>query len=89
LFDIYTGPLLGELNKVLELENVLSYADDIQKNCENKKKLEDCITIIKEWSQENNLKINKKKTVILEFIQRRSRTTQMNVKKAEKTEAFT
>jgi len=41
--------------------------------------LDKCINIIEEWSKENNLKINKKKSAIMEFMHRRSRTTQMKV----------
>jgi len=43
------------------------------------KKLDECIIIEEDWSQESNLNItNKKKNTILEFIHRRSRTVQMN-----------
>ena len=38
-----------------------------------------CIDIIEKWSEENHLKINKKKSAILEFIHRRSQTTQLKI----------
>ena len=75
LFDIYTEPLLLELNKHIPLEDILAYADDILILCEDIQTLNACLTIIERWSTENNLKINKKKSAILEFINRRSKYT--------------
>ena len=64
LFDIYTEPLLLEPNKIIELEDILAYADDILILCEDQLTLERCINVIEEWSRENNLKINKKKSAV-------------------------
>ena len=77
LFDIYTEPLLRELNEILgiQFEDILAYADDILILCENKSLLNKCIDIVEEWSQKNNLKINKSKSGIIEFRHRRNRKT--------------
>ena len=77
LFDIYTEPLLKELGEFLAFDDILAYADDILILCENQHLLNKCIDIVERWSQENHLKINKKKSAILEFIHRRQRTTLM------------
>ena len=79
LFDIYTEPLLLELSKILGVDDILAYADDILILCENQSLLHKCIDIIERWSHENNLKINKKKSAVLEFINRRNRITQLNL----------
>ena len=77
LFDIYTEPLLKELGEFLAFDDILAYADDILILCENQHLLNKCIDVIERWSQENHLKINKKKSAILEFMHRRQRTTLM------------
>jgi len=79
LFDIYTEPLLTELNTVVPLEDILAYADDILILCEDIPTLNKCIDIIERWSTENNLKINKKKSAIMEFINRRSKKTSFKI----------
>ena len=78
LFDLYTEPLLIELSKLpIPMDDIFAYADDILVLCESKLTLDACIDIIEKWSEENHLKINKKKSAILEFTHRRSRTTEI------------
>ena len=79
LFDIYTEPLLKELNKLLPIDDIFAYADDILILCDDQATLNTCIDLVEKWSQENHLKINKKKSAILEFTHRRSRSTQLKV----------
>lgn len=79
LFDIYTEPLLLELNQLIPIDNILAYADDILILCEDLDTLIQCMNIVERWSTENNLKINKKKSAILEFVKRRAGKTLLTV----------
>lgn len=79
LFDIYLEPLLWELNKIIPLNDIFAYADDVLVLCDDLDKLEKCINIIERWSGENNLKINKNKSAILEFMHRRKKVTSLTV----------
>lgn len=77
LFDIYLEPLLLELKALISIEDILAYADDVLVICDNLEKLNQCIMLIEKWSTDNNLKINRNKSAIIEFIHRRKRTTQL------------
>lgn len=79
LFDIYLEPVLWELNKVIPLDDIFAYADDVLIICDDLQTLERCIQIIEKWSNQNNLQINKNKSAVLEFIHRRKRKTQLIV----------
>ena len=79
LFDIYTEPLFWELNKVISLQDIFGYADDILVLCEDIGTLNSCIKIIEDWSKANNLKINKGKSAVLEFVHRKKKKTQLTV----------
>jgi len=79
LFGMKTESLLKELGEFLTLDDILAYADDILILCDNQHLLNKCIDVIERWSKENHLKINKKKSVILEFIHRKQRTTCMKI----------
>ncbi len=78
-FDIYSESLLWELHKLLPLDDIFAYADDILILCEDKTILEKCIKIIEEWSSKNNLQINKNKSAIVEYRNRRSKKTNLQV----------
>ncbi len=81
LFDIYTESLLWEINKLLPLKDIFAYADDIMILCDEINTLKKCIQIIEKWSEENNMKINKNKSAVLEFVHRRKKVT--NLKQGE------
>ena len=79
LFDIYTESLLLEINSLIPLDDIFAYADDILIICENLETLKKCIQIIEDWSNTNNLKINKKKSAVLEFIHRKSKKQTLTI----------
>ena len=79
LFDIYTESLLLEINNLIPLDDIFAYADDILIICENLETLKKCIQIIEDWSNANNLKINKKKSAVLEFIHRKSKKQTLTI----------
>jgi len=68
LFDIYTEPMLWKLKELIPIDDIFAYADDILILCNDLETLEKCIRIIENWSEENNMKINKSKSAIMEFI---------------------
>ena len=71
LFDIYLEPLLRKLNILIDINDIFAYADDVLILCENLEELGKCIQVIERWSEENNLKINRNKSAIMECIHRR------------------
>ena len=75
LFDIFIEDLAQDLSKVMgiDFEDVLFYADDILVLCQTQAQLKQCIEIIEEWSKQNGMELNKKKSGILPFTSRRSR----------------
>jgi hypothetical protein len=79
LFDIYTEPLLWELRKLLPIDDIFAYADDIMILCDKLETLDECVDIIENWSIDNNMKINKTKSAILEFIHRKKRITNLTI----------
>ncbi|MBC7088764.1 MAG: hypothetical protein H5T96_09920, partial [Tissierellales bacterium] len=79
LFDIYIEPLLSKLCNIVHLSDVFAYADDIMVLCEDQKTLMKIIEVIEEWSKENNMKINKSKSAILEFKHRMKRKSDLEI----------
>ena len=79
LFDIYTEPMLWELNKLIPLEDIFAYADDVLIICEDIETLQNCISVIEKWSDENNMKINKSKSAILESVHRMKKKTILTI----------
>jgi len=71
-FNIYTEPLLLELGKIITIDDLFGYADDILILCETHESLVKCIQITEDWSSNNDLIINKSKSAIVEFISRRT-----------------
>jgi hypothetical protein len=75
LFNIYSEGLLHKLQEELHinLEDLLSYADDTLIICDSPYEVRNVIQTIKSWSAENNLKLNEKKSGIVEFLHRKSK----------------
>jgi len=73
LFNIYCEGLYEELIEKgnIGVKDLLGYADDLLILCSSTHQLRRVISIIKEWSHSNNLKLNPKKSGILEFLPRR------------------
>jgi len=69
LFNIYVEEMYERINKECDvnLEDMLGYADDTLILCSSIHQLRKVIQIIKSWSDENNLKLNAKKSGIMEF----------------------
>lgn len=96
LFNIFIEDLAEELAKItgLSLEEILFYADDILVLCQTIPQLKECIEVIERWCAKNGMELNKKKSAILPFGQRRARdisllrlekTYNPQTKKVEKT----
>ena len=79
LFDIYLEPLLWKLHEIIPLEDIFAYADDVLVICDDLEALKKCIQIMESWSDQNNMKINKNKSAILEFQQRRKKKTILKI----------
>ena len=79
LFNVYLEPLLWELNKFVLLEDIFGYADDVLVLLDNIETLKTCTLLIENWSSGNNMKINKSKSGILEFIPRRKKLTHFKI----------
>ena len=79
LFDIYTEELLSQIERInhINLEDILSYADDLLIICDNVNQLRAVIKTVKEWSLENNLKLNMSKSGIVEFCHRNQRNSKL------------
>jgi len=65
--------MLWKLKELIPIEDICAYADDILILCNNLETLEKCMETIEKWSEENNMKINKSKSAIMEFIHRQKR----------------
>ena len=61
------------------MEDIFAYADDILILCDNLETLKKCIETIEDWSELNNLKINRSKSAVIEFIHRRCKKFQLTV----------
>ena len=74
LFDIFIEDLSEELRVKADvnLEDLLFYADDILVLCTSPHQVEKCIQIFEEWSQNNGMKLNKDKSGIVIFANRRA-----------------
>ena len=77
LFDIYEESLLQTIENETKIseEDILAYADDIMVICDSVDQVRRVIQVIREWSGQNNMKLNKKKSGVVEFIGRRMRTS--------------
>ena len=77
LFNIYSEPLLENLTNRGDLtkHEILAYADDICIVCHSIPHLKRTISIIEEWSRDNGLTLNKKKSGILQIVNSRQKVT--------------
>ena len=50
----------------MSIQDILLYADDILLLCKTPRQIARCIQIIEKWTEENGMKLNKKKSDILE-----------------------
>ena len=69
LFDIFIEGLAQKLAEVIGIsyEDILFYVDDILVLCQTQVQLKQCIEIKEEWTKQNGMELNKKKSVILPF----------------------
>jgi len=74
LFNIYLEDLATKLKEEadIDLDDVLMYADDILTLCTSIEQMKKAILIIEEWSKENGMILNKKKSGIVVFAPRSS-----------------
>ena len=74
LFSIFIEDLVEKLRDQpgLNIEDILLYADDILVLCTSIEQLRQCIKIIEHWSESNGMKLNKKKSGIVPFVNRRA-----------------
>ncbi len=72
LFNIYSEDLYQTLEKEVDIsyDDLMGYADDLLVMCTSLHQLRKCIGVIQEWSLENNLMLNPKKSGIIEFLPR-------------------
>jgi hypothetical protein len=73
VFNIYIEDLFKEIctnKRLVHMENILAYADDVLVLCNGHKTLKDVIETIETWSQDNGMVLNKKKSAIVEFLPR-------------------
>ena len=78
LFNVYTEELYKEIEKhFIPVEDNLGYADDTLVLCTSLSQLREVIKTIKQWSIENNLKLNESKSGIIEFLPRAGKTTKI------------
>ena len=61
------------------MEDIYAYADDVLILCDDLKTLRKCLQLIESWSEENNLKINRNKSAIMEFIHKKERVTTLKI----------
>lgn len=74
LFDIFIEDLSTELREKggMDIEDLLFYADDILMLCTSIQQAEKCIQIIEQWSAQNGMNLNKEKSGIIIFANRRA-----------------
>ena len=70
----------------MDLEDILLYADDILLLCQTTEQIKRCIQIIEEWSKENGMQLNKKKSGIVVFSPRSARNIPYMVLHKDKEE---
>ena len=62
ILNIYVDDLVEKLSRTF------AYADDIMILTRSKKRIEDAITIIREWCVMNKMELNEKKSGILQIV---------------------
>jgi len=76
LFDIYIEDLFKEIvsiRRLVPMENVLAYADDVLIICTGVRTLKAIIEAIEHWSAFNGMRLNKSKSAVVEFLPRHAR----------------
>ena len=79
LFNIATEDLIEEMQKIDV--NIFMYADDTALICRNRKELEKGIKVLENWSEENGLTINKKKSGVMIMSKRKSKGRGLEIDK--------
>jgi hypothetical protein len=77
LFDIFIEDLFKEIvlnKKLVPMQNVLAYADDVLVVCSGLGKLKDIIQTVEQWSNVNGMLLNRKKSAVVEFLPRYARS---------------
>lgn len=54
---------------------MLGYADDLCVICDNLEEVSKVIEVVRNWSKNNNMRLNEKKSGIVEFINRKMKRT--------------
>ena len=72
LFNIFIEDLVEKLSQELKMsiEDILFYADDLLLLCKTPDQVERCVQIIEQWSHENGMKLNRKKSGLVVFAPR-------------------
>ena len=72
LFNIFIEDLAQKLADELgmSIEDILLYADDILLLCDSTERVRRCIEIVEQWSKDNGMQLNKKKSGIVVFAPR-------------------
>ena len=75
LFNIFIEDLTDKIATELKgsTEDILLYADDILILCQSQEQVAKCVKIIEEWSSQNGMELNKKKSGIVVFTSRKAR----------------
>jgi hypothetical protein len=67
LFIIFFGDLLTRLRKLIGIERIGVFADDLVVHAQTEQELKGLIDIIEQWAKINKCEINTEKTKILEI----------------------
>ena len=72
LFNIYSEGLFLELENQedISIEDLLGYADDLCIICDNLDQVSRVINLVRIWSKDNKMRLNERKSGIVEFISR-------------------
>ncbi len=75
LFNIFIEDLSTKLREEarMNIEDLLFYADDLLMLCTSSSQAENCIRIIEEWSEQNGMSLNKDKSGIIVFADRKAK----------------
>ena len=68
ILNIYVDDLVEKLSREFGSSRTFAYADDIMILTRSKKRIEDAITIIREWCVMNKMELNEKKSGILQIV---------------------
>jgi len=82
LFNVYIEDLFKLLieDKLVPMDNIMAYADDILVICTGLPTLKNIIRLIEKWTKENGMVLNKKKSAIVEFLPRMAKSEFLSAK---------